>query len=94
MPKFAANLHYMFNEVPFLDRFSLAADVGFRAVEFQVPYHWPTKLLKDKLQKHGFQMVLLDTKPGDWDAGERGTAALPGREEEFRRELETLMREH
>jgi 2-dehydrotetronate isomerase len=91
MPKFAANLHYMFNEAPFLDRFALAAEVGFKGVEFQVPYHWSTSVLAEKLQRNGLEMVLFDTKPGDWDAGERGVAALPGREEEFRRELETTI---
>jgi hydroxypyruvate isomerase len=81
----------MFNEVPFLDRFAAAAEVGFKGVEFQVPYHWPTAVLAEKLERYGLEMVLLDTKPGDWDAGERGVAALPGREEEFRRELETTV---
>jgi hydroxypyruvate isomerase len=41
MPRFAANLHYLFNEVPFLDRFAAAAQAGFKGVEFQVPYQWP-----------------------------------------------------
>jgi hydroxypyruvate isomerase len=91
MPKFAANLHYLFNEVPFLDRFGLAAEVGFKGVEFQVPYHWSPDVLAEKLERNGLTMVLLDTKPGDWDAGERGVAALPGREQEFRRELETTI---
>jgi hydroxypyruvate isomerase len=91
MPNLAANLHYMFNEVPFLDRFALAAEVGFKGVEFQVPYHWSTDVLAEKLQRHQLEMVLLDTKPGDWGTGERGTAALPGREDEFRRELETTI---
>ena len=91
MPKFAANLHYMFNEVPFLDRFALAAEVGFKGVEFQVPYDWPADVLASHLQRHNLKMVLLDTKPGDWAGGERGIAALPGREEEFRRELETTI---
>lgn len=91
MPKFAANLHYLFNEVPFLDRFALAAQVGFKGVEFQVPYDWPVEVLADRLRSHNLSMVLLDTKPGDWEAGERGIAALPGRQEEFRRELETTI---
>lgn len=91
MPKFAANLHYLFNEVPFLERFTLAAEVGFKGVEFQVPYHWSASVLAEKLQRNGLEMVLLDTKPGDWNAGERGVAALPGRKEEFRRELETTI---
>ena len=40
MPKFAANLTMLFNEVPFLDRFALAARAGFQAVEFMFPYPW------------------------------------------------------
>lgn len=91
MPRFAANLHYMFNEVPFLDRFASAAGAGFEGGEFQVPYDWPVDVLAEQLRRHDLKMVLLDTKPGDWTAGERGIAARPGREEEFRRELETTI---
>jgi hydroxypyruvate isomerase len=43
------------------------------------------------LQHYSLKMVLCDTKPGDWSGGERGIAALPGREEEFRRDLETTL---
>lgn len=84
MPRFAANLHYLFNESPFLDRFRLAAEAGFRAVEAQVPYDWPASELARRLEDHALQMVLIDTPQGDWDRGERGLAALPGREVEFR----------
>ena len=91
MPKLAANLHYLFAEVPFLDRFAMAAAAGFKAVEFQVPYDWPVEALAERLQQHALKMVLCDTKPGDWNAGERGIAALPGRQEEFRRELATTL---
>ena len=41
MPRFAANLSMMFNEVPFLDRFEAAAKAGFTAVEFLFPYDHP-----------------------------------------------------
>lgn len=92
MPKFAANLHYMFNEVPFMDRFELAASVGFKGVEFQVPYDYPMNDLAGLLEKHDLAMVLMDTTPGDWNAGERGIAALPGREGEFRGALENTIR--
>lgn len=91
MPKFAANLHYMFNEMPFLDRFAAAAQAGFKGVEFQVPYGFPAEVLAARLTQNKLSMVLMDTTPGDWDAGERGIAALPGREEEFRHALETTI---
>ncbi len=77
MPKFAANLHYMFNEVPFMDRFAVAASAGFKGVEFQVPYDYPPDALAAQLQKHDLTMVLTDTTAGDWNSGERGVAALP-----------------
>src|SRR6516225_5525795 len=84
MPRFAANLHYLFNEVPFLDRFAAAASAGFQGVEFQVPYDWPAPLLSGPLKRHDLELALIDTPQGDWGAGERGLTALPGREAEFR----------
>jgi hydroxypyruvate isomerase len=87
MPKFAANLHYLFTEVPFLDRFAAAAAAGFKAVEFQVPYEYPGAELKARLDAFGLEMVLFDAPMGDWSGGDRGLAALPGREGEFRASL-------
>ncbi len=87
MPKFAANLHYLFTEVPFLDRFEAAARAGFKGAEFQVPYEHPPAELAARLKAHGLKMVLFDTPMGNWDAGDRGLAAVPGREKEFRDSL-------
>ena len=87
MPKFAANLHYLFSEVPFLDRFEAAADAGFKGVEFQVPYDHPPAELAARLTAHRLKMVLFDAPMGDWNAGDRGLAAVPGREKEFRDSL-------
>jgi len=84
MPRFAANLTMMFNEVPFPERFQRAADAGFEAVEFLFPYdHTPTEVA-GWLAAAGLQNVLFNMPPGDWAKGERGLAALPGREAEFR----------
>ena len=87
MPQFAANLHYLFNELPFLDRFEAAAAAGFKAVEFQVPYDYPVKELVARLRAANLKMVLFDAPMGDWDRGDRGLAAVPGREAEFRQSL-------
>lgn len=87
MPRFAANLHYLFTEVPFLERFEAAARCGFQAVEFQVPYGYAGSELRRRLDAHGLKMVLFDAPMGDWDAGDRGLAAVPGREAEFRESL-------
>jgi 2-dehydrotetronate isomerase len=84
MPQFAANLSFLYNERPFLDRFAAAAADGFKAVEYLFPYEYPAHELAARLQTHGLQQVLFNAPPGNWAAGERGIACLPGREDEFR----------
>jgi hydroxypyruvate isomerase len=74
----------LFGEAEFLDRFALAVQAGFRAVECQVPYAYPAATLLDRLRRHDLQMVLHNLPAGDWERGERGIACLPGREREFR----------
>jgi hydroxypyruvate isomerase len=84
MPRFAANLSMMFTEVPFPQRFAAAARAGFTAVEFLFPYAYSPEDLSQWLTEHALQNVLFNLSPGNWDAGERGLASLPGREAEFR----------
>ncbi|MGA9060196.1 MAG: 2-oxo-tetronate isomerase [Terracidiphilus sp.] len=84
MPRFAANLTMMYSEYAFLDRFRAAARDGFIAVEYLFPYEYPAATLAALLKEHGLRQVLFNAPPGDWKAGERGIAALPGREQEFR----------
>lgn len=84
MPKFAANLTMMFNELPFLQRFGAAAQAGFKAVEFLFPYDHPAEEIAQQLETHRLENVLFNLPPGDWAGGERGIASLPGREAEFR----------
>ncbi len=84
MPKFAANVTMMFNEVPFLDRFENAAKAGFEAVEFLFPYAFAAVDIKARLEGNRLKLVLHNLPAGNWDAGERGIACLPGREDEFR----------
>jgi hydroxypyruvate isomerase len=91
MPRFAANLSLTFNEFDFLDRFAAARRQGFAAVEYLFPYAYPKGELASRLKSEGLQQVLFNAPPGDWERGERGIAALPGREEEFRKSLETAL---
>ena len=84
MPKFAANLSFMFNEVPFPERFSAAAKAGFKAVEFLFPYDYSVADITRMLEDNGLKSALFNMPPGDFAGGERGIASLPGREEEFR----------
>jgi len=83
MPKFSANLTMLFNEADFLDRFDLAARAGFKGVEFLFPYKWKKEEIAEKLDRNKLKMVLFDLPAGNWEAGERGVACLPGRESEF-----------
>ena len=85
MPRFAANLSMMYTEHVFLDRFSAAAADGFTAVEYLFPYQFEAVELSQRLREYGLQQVLFNAPPGDWEAGERGLACLPGRQDEFRR---------
>ncbi len=84
MPRFAANLSMMYVEHPFLERFAAAAADGFEAVEYLFPYEWPADTLAATLKQTGLRQVLFNAPPGDFAKGERGIAALPGREAEFR----------
>lgn len=92
MPRFAANLSFLFTEVPFLERFAEAAHAGFRGVECAFPYDGPAKEIAAQLQQHKLEMVLFNAPPGDLAAGERGTASLPGREHEFAASFVTALR--
>ena len=84
MPRLAANLSMMFNEVPFLDRFAAARKAGFEGVEFLFPYDFPAAAIRERLSGEGLTQVLFNMPPGDWANGERGMACLPGRQAEFR----------
>jgi 2-dehydrotetronate isomerase len=91
MPKFAANLTMMFNEWPFLDRFAAAADAGFEAVEYLFPYEFSPEAIALRLERHGLTQALFNLAPGDWAAGEKGLAALPGRFDELKASIETAL---
>jgi hydroxypyruvate isomerase len=92
MPRFAANLTMLFQDRSFLDRFAAAASCGFGAVEFLFPYAHPPEEVAEAARRHGLEVALFNLPPGDWDAGERGTAALTGREAEFAEAVETGLR--
>ena len=92
MPKFAANLSMMFNEWEFLDRFGAAADAGFRAVEYLFPYAFEPDAIAARLESHGLTQALFNLPPGNWEAGDRGLAALPERAADFRASVATALR--
>ena len=83
MPKFAANLSWLFTELPFMDRFAAAKVAGFDGVECLFPYEFDKNEIAKALKTYDLTMVLHNLPPGNWDAGERGIACDPRREIEF-----------
>ena len=92
MPQLAANLTMMYNELPFLERFEAAARDGFKGVEYLFPYAYSKQELADRLHAHGLSQVLFNAPAGGldaasmdaaWGSGQRGTACIPGKEQEF-----------
>lgn len=84
MLKLAANLSFLYQDIPFLDRFQAAAKDGFKGVEYLFPYEWTASELLGLINDNGLTQVLFNASAGDWKAGERGLASLSGREQEFR----------
>ena len=83
MPRFAANLTMLWQDLEPFQRFEAAAAAGFTYVEMLFPHQLEADRLESTLDQFGLQMVLFDPDAGDWAGGERGLLALPGREEEF-----------
>ncbi len=83
MPRFAASMMFLFADLDPQDRFAAAAAAGFRMVEHQNPYILPAETIIDALRVHDLRMVLINAPAGDATMGERGLAALPGREADF-----------
>ena len=84
MPKFSANLSFLYQDLPFLDRFAAAAKDGFGALEYLGPYAEPKEKVADALKASGLRQALFNVPSGDWAGGERGIACLPDRVQEFR----------
>lgn len=84
MPRFAANITFLFTELPFMERFAAAARAGFRGVEFHYPYEFAPQAVVAQLARHQLTPVLMNIRAGDHQAGEWGFAGVPGREETFR----------
>ncbi|MFT6557505.1 hydroxypyruvate isomerase family protein [Sneathiella sp.] len=85
-------MSFLFQDVSFLDRFSHAANAGFKGVEYLFPYDWPVDTLKKHLDRLQLTQVLFNLSPGDWSAGDRGLAALPARQLEYQASIEQAYR--
>lgn len=92
MPKFSANLTFLYPDRPFLERFAAAAADGFPAVEYVGAYQFPEAQIADLLRDHGLEQALFNLPAGDWEAGERGIGCLTDRVDEFRESVDTAIR--
>ena len=88
---FAANISFLFAELPFPKRFLAAANAGFTGVEFLFPYEYSPTEIAELVQRSGVTLALHNLPPGDWGAGERGLAAIAGRQDEFKQSVETAL---
>jgi len=82
MPRFAANLAYLFTERPLIERFSAATAAGFKAVELQFPYDHAPSAIRAEIERHGLTQLGVNTAVGARD-GDSGLAAVPGRERDW-----------
>jgi len=92
MPRFAANLTFLFKEYPFLERFEAAAEAGFEGVEVLFPYDDAASEITRRLTRAGLPLVLINTPPPNYTGGERGFAAIPGGEGRFRSDFKRALR--
>ena len=91
MPRFCANLNFLFAELPLLGRFEAAAKAGFKAVEIGNPYEASAAAIAARLRSHGLELALINTAAGDASKGERGRSALAGRESDAAGDMETAL---
>ncbi len=92
MPRFCANLTFLFTELPLLRRIAAARAAGFEAVEILFPYDEPAAAIAEEARLAGMPIALINTPPPNWTGGDRGFAAVPGGEERFRKDFERVLR--
>ena len=91
MTRFSANLGFLFNEYPFLERFEAAARKGFKAVEFPSAYAHDAEDVARAAREAGVEVVLTNLPAGNEDAGDVGLIGVPGREADFARTLDQAL---
>ncbi|WP_457094017.1 hydroxypyruvate isomerase family protein [Microvirga sp. P5_D2] len=91
MPRFSANLGFLFADRPELERVSAAAAAGFKAVEMHWPYQVPAAEMRTALERSQVTMLGLNTSVGNTAAGDFGLGAVPGRESEFQQAVDQAL---
>ncbi|QRM27278.1 hydroxypyruvate isomerase family protein [Microvirga sp. VF16] len=88
MPRFSANLGFLFTEYSEIERVAAAAAAGFKAVEMHWPYQVPAAEMRSALSRSQVTMLGLNTPVGNVAAGDFGLGALSGRESEFQQSVD------
>jgi hydroxypyruvate isomerase len=81
--RIAANIGYLFTELPLIDRFGAARDAGFGAVDLSDIMRYPLDDVLTGMRRSGLPLLQTTGAAGSRDRREPGIAALPGREPEF-----------
>jgi len=92
MPKFCANLTWLFTELDPLERFAAAKDYGFDIVEMLSPYDLPAQDIVARLAQYGQDMALINCPPPNYTGGPRGFAAVAGSEARFQQDFRRTLR--
>lgn len=92
MPKFCANLTWLFTELPFIERFAAAKEAGFDGVEVLYPYESNAQDIVNEVVRNGLQIALINCPPPNYAGGDPGWAAVPDLQERFRRDFKRALR--
>lgn len=91
MPRFSANLGFLWPDRDLLARIDAAAAAGFKAIELHWPYATEAVAVGERCRRHGLELLGVNTPLGERQ-GDFGLAAIPGREAEFRAGFDTALR--
>lgn len=84
---FCANLSVLFTEVDLIDRFKLAKECGFNAVEIQFPYELSPQKIQACLEANQLELILFNVPAGDLMQGGEGLASVPEKRAQFQAAL-------
>ncbi len=92
MPRFCANLTFLFTELPFIERFAAAKKAGFDHVEILFPYDYPAQEIRAALVRYNLNLAMINTPPPNWAGGDRGYAAALNGERRFQYDFKRTLR--
>ena len=88
MLRFTANLSLLFTEYSLENRFKVAKECGFNAVEIQFPYSYPATHIQQLLSDNQLELVLFNIDADDLLSGGEGLAAVPEKQALFQHALQ------